>query len=330
MKKTVITCTLLLLLLSGCTYMDGDAMDSYHGSGDPLFVAIANNRYTYISEDGKHWREGGDTGIVKPFDIIYAEGRFIAAGHDDVIPNNVLKVSNDAVNWNDLNANGITGYISKISYQKNIYVAVEHNGTNIRILYSYNLIDWHYSGTDLDNKPESISYGNSLFFIPAKGDSGFEVLTSADGKNWDSSNVGLTIRYVTYGNTLFVAIGDAGDIYATRQPPGWSGNLIADKNIPDTGMLSIAYGNKRFVVATDKGSVLVSDTGFSWDGPSIITGQNGNKLTHIVYGNNVFITLGYYESNTRRIYYSEDGYNWSGNVAPAGFSSDFMKICFRP
>jgi hypothetical protein len=66
-----------------------------------------------------------------------------------------------------------------------------------------------------------VTYGNGLFV--AVGDGG-AILTSPDGVTWTprTSGTSNTLFGVTYGNGLFVAVGDGGAILTSPDGVNWT------------------------------------------------------------------------------------------------------------
>jgi len=324
----------MFIVLTGCTFYEGDAMDSYMGSGDPCFLAVGNDSGTahaYRSSDGKHWNQVGVVPLDEVKVIAYGEGLFVAGGNPEITSNKIIAYSADGINWNtsitwDGGQPPNEHFIRAMDYNNGIFVC-SYNTTNDKFYYSYNGIDWHAGNVSTNAAVVSVKYGGGIF----AGIAGTELRVSTDGINW-SENIWnealLRVHSAAYGNTIFTVGGR--DIAGTSNAPflaastdgyTYTGNLIPGND--RDRIVDIYYGNRIFVALDDGGYTYVSDNGFIWDGPFRIKDAAGDTL-RIVYGNNLFVAV-----SRDGIYYSEDGIKWSGNVAPGG-SGSFIDIVYRP
>ncbi|MFW5771100.1 MAG: hypothetical protein ACOCX9_06660 [Spirochaetota bacterium] len=330
METTVYLLLSLLLVLTGCIYGEGDAMDSYRGSGEPLFVAIdksTTNSRSYFSTDGSKWQSGGDLNIGA-HSITYGNGYFLAVGN-----NYSLSKSRDGITWQPYNAVGVTGKFELIEYQEGIYIAsIEVGAEEYHIIYSHDGINWHV-GIEADGRLDGLSYGNGIFFACGKGDTtDITYYYSSDGINWQTGYIDDTTLFdVVFGNTLFIAGGrntasDTVAMFSSLNPHAWSENLVIGLDSEITG---IVYGNKRFVALISNAEVLLSQTGFDWNGPISIPAAAGLTGHKIIFGNGRFIAICKVSGDANYIFHSENGYDWSGNVAHPDMTS-IKDIAFRP
>src|SRR5439155_1325646 len=74
------------------------------------------------------------------------------------------------------------------------------------------------------------------------------ILTSIDGLNWVQRQPGTTdlLGAISYGNGLFVAVGDSGTILTSAEGVTWAQRQSG----PTAFLVGIAYGNGQFVAAT--------------------------------------------------------------------------------
>jgi hypothetical protein len=90
---------------------------------------------------------------------------------------------------------------------------------------------------------------------------------------------------VTYGNGLFVAVGDKGQIIVSRNGRSW-------KTIPpltDALLTAVAYGNGKFVAVGASGTVLSSIDGLAWaPEPS----ETKEFLSRVEFKNGFFLAQG--------------------------------------
>lgn len=309
----------VIILLTGCALGDGDAMDSYRGSGNPLFVAVQATNDVYISTDGRAWIKTSTVQLSDSFSITYGNKVFIIAGEQS--SGGDFAISVDGVNWNVSTTQIPTAVFSSITYNSGIYSSGSDTGNNY---FSINGINWYQANGNLGLNPiYSICYGGGLFLSLTID----QIQISNDGINW-SGNVwsGPSIEPIdtAYGNMVFVTVGlmgGSGFIMVSQDAINWSNNLI-DSGAPI--LYGIAYGNNRFVAVGNSGSVYVSENGFNWMGPITVIGASGNRLQSVIYADNRFVAVG----SNGTIIYSKDGYNWSGNVGPG--TGNFMDVAYRP
>jgi len=133
----------------------------------------------------------------------------------------------------------------------------------------------------------SVTFGNGLFV--AVGDSG-KISTSPDGDTWTLRSSGVTshLRGVTFGNGIFVAVGLSSAILTSVNGIDW------DIQTPISGftvIFSAVYGNGVFVIAGgNNGSVSVSTDGMIWS--DAFTAFSNDVIFDLSYGNGVFIASG--------------------------------------
>jgi hypothetical protein len=111
------------------------------------------------------------------------------------------------------------------------------------------------------NNLTSVTYGNGLFVTV--GDSG-TILTSPDGKTWTerTSGTGHNLWGVTYGNGTFVAVGYAAIILSSTDGIIWTNTSVAQ--IGTKVLNKITYGNGLFVTVGYRGVSHGSSDGITW------------------------------------------------------------------
>lgn len=338
-KDFVLALLSILMVLTGCTFYDGDAMDGYMGSDDPCFLTVRNDSGTpsaYSSSDGKHWNQVSVVPLEEVKVLAYGEGLFVAGGDPAGTSNDLIAYSPDGINWNT----AITWNGPETPENKDFIRAMDYNNGTFtcsfnddsagtsgidKFYYSRNGIDWHAGNGSTSAAVIAIKYGGDKFAMLATQ----ELRVSSDGINWSGNIWNKPSVYVftaAYGNTIFIVGGDNnftnGFIAASDDGYTYTDNLIPGNTLGI--IVDIYYGNRRFVAIERNGYTYVSDNGFVWDGPFQIKDAIGKTMCRIIYGNNLFVAVG-----TGGIYYSKDGIHWSGNAAPGGIGS-FIDIVYRP
>jgi len=116
---------------------------------------------------------------------------------------------------------------------------------------------------------------------------------------------GSTLRAVAYGNTGFVAVGEAGTILSSTDGVNWSPQ-ISDSA---TDLNAVTYGGGRFVAVGYPGETVISADGVHWNGF-----PQTNLLLGITCSSNLFVAVG----TSGRIVTSPDGVTWSPQASGLG------------
>lgn len=160
--------------------------------------------------------------------------------------------------------------------------------------------------------------GNMVAFagdIRAKG-----TLYQQLGQRWvgpitNPSTNGLTA--ISYGNGVFVAVGNNGDLCRSTDYGATWGALVANPfTVGPTTIQNIAYGNNVFVIggATNKIS-RSTDYGVTWAAFIATPFAAGETVISVGFGNGIFI-IG---SSKGNLAYSKDnGLTWTASVTPFG------------
>lgn len=153
-----------------------------------------------------------------------------------------------------------------------------------------------------------LTYGNGMF-IGCGGDPGSVgssnpfVMTTADGQTW-SEIIPIAgreiIRRITFGNGIFVAVGDRGRRASSTDAREW-------KDTPKVSaihtLVDVAFGKDIFVGVGLHGLRMTSRDGSTWSEP--VRGEEGEHLNSIVWAGDRFVACG-----TQATYTSPDGLAW--------------------
>jgi hypothetical protein len=286
-----------------------------YGAGK--FVAVSNGAaYIMHSNDGITWTQVG-IGSFGLLDVIYANGKFVAVGAEfsgvDLITN--VEISTDGISWTRYNpfTNGIAP--KAITYGNGLFVVVGNGGSN-RLMTSTDGISWTLrSVLGNDDSWQSVAFGNNLFVAVANA--GVDrTMYSSDGINWTALGVNIgtnkiifadgkfttgqnystngtswtnasVINFppfgITYGNGVFVAVGQAGTDRIAISSDAITWELVTAPAL--SGWSCIAYAEEKFVALADSGTnrlmVSFSNEGFESE---IIGDQNTANTTWIPVG----------------------------------------------
>jgi hypothetical protein len=122
-------------------------------------------------------------------------------------------------------------------------------------------------------------------------------------------------RGITYGNGLFVAVGEFGSDRVMTSPDGitWTARSAAGN---DDSWEAVTYGNGQFVaVGTSVGTtddVMTSPDGITWTVRSAV--GNNDSWTSVTYGNGLYVAV---SNGGDNIMTSPDGITWTSRTAPA-------------
>lgn len=196
-----------------------------------------------------------------------------------------------------------------ITYGNGIFVAVGSSGT---VITSPDATAWTQREADIIKTTlYDVHHGNDLFVAVGgdereKDNSGV-ITTSPDGINWTAraSQTFGTLRAVTYGNGLYVAVGNNGTVVTSSDGVSWMQRTA----VTSQSLNGVAYGNGLFVAvgggAGHKETVVLTSTdGVTWmpPNPGVDDGLFG-----ITFANGRFVAVG----NNRIVLISTDGTNWA-------------------
>jgi hypothetical protein len=276
-----------------------------------MFVAVGQRVRTVVSEDGMTWTDDQFVpGMMGENDeqyrgVGYGAGIYIAvggaaAGH--------IRWTRDGRTWNDVSDN--RQWLGGVAYGNGMFVAAGSNG---RVIRSVEGMNWTDPSRDLGLHFRAITFGAGRFIavgdmgrrsvttdglswtITSTGGAGFTsivyntdrfvavggngrtAMTLDGGDTWinDVEHGGGTLRGVTYGNGLFVAVGQGRTM---TSPDGASWTEHAVTGAPFTG---IAFGDGHFVALGFPNRRYHSTDGVDFD-PFV---EDGNPtLVNLVFG----------------------------------------------
>jgi hypothetical protein len=151
---------------------------------------------------------------------------------------------------------------------------------------------WSLQNSGTQNALRGSTWGDSLFIVV--GDSG-TILSSPDGIVWTSRTSGTQkkLSRITWGDSLFIVVGDSGTILESSNGIAWSGRTSGtSKNLRD-----VTWGDSLFVAVGDSGTILTSPDGSVWtDRTFAVWGPNPSfgkcRFNAIAWGNNLFVAVG--------------------------------------
>lgn len=161
------------------------------------------------------------------------------------------------------------------------------------------LDNWHLRTSPVSETLNSATYGNGMFV--AVGDNG-TILSSNDGVVWTSRISGTTVQLngVTYGNGIFVAVGLPEIILTSSDGMNWTTRRTGTTY----GLNAATYGNGMFVAVGSSETILTSSDALNWT----LRHSGTGGFEGVTYGNGSYIAL---SSNFNTLYVSTDGIYWN-------------------
>lgn len=324
-----------------------------YGAG--LYVAVASTGTNRIltSPDGITWtnRASPDDGVAWN-EVIYANNKFVIVGASGGTNSNRTGYSLDGINWsfgvlpsdllnfgvisvNNVAVNGEnflgvsgggTNYIlndtiypttmtlRSVAYGKGLYVAAVAVGS---IRTSADGINWTpISGISLGNSPV-VSYTNGMFFIT---DSSTTTLRySSDGLVWNSTTCPSgTWKEVVYAFGTYFCPSASSSSYLMKSTDGITWTNVTLPSAPTIWYAySMTYGKGVLMITGDSNTYYTSTDGVNWTKRSLP--ESEFTMYAVKYKNGLF-----FGTSLSKIYYSQDGINWSSysvsNISSSGTS----------
>ena len=129
---------------------------------------------------------------------------------------------------------------------------------------------------------------------------------------------------VTYGNSIFVMVGQSGTILTSSDGTSWDNRTSGTSN----GLYGVTYGTSTFVAVGHYETILTSSDGTTWTSrtsgrtnSSGLSYKNSSGWTYtdylegITYGNSIFVTVGRGEDGSGTILTSSDGITWTSRTS---------------
>jgi len=237
--------------------------------------------------------------------ITYGKGLFVAVG-----ANSTIVTSSDGINWEQQVAPPNCS-LSGVAYSPDptLFVAVGADaatGTTNVILTSSDGINWFpFTGWVGTSGFLAVATDGARNFV-AVGTLGVVWYSLDGGSSWQAGATpsgAQNLNAVAYGNSMFVAVDDSGQIFTSTTGSSWTQQFIGGTSAALNG---ITYQPGKGFVVVGNGTFLFSTNGVNW---SITTESYfGNG---VVYANGNFVAVNtdtYYPE----ILTSSDGKAWAG------------------
>jgi hypothetical protein len=184
------------------------------------------------------------------------------------------------------------------------------------LLNSPDLVDWSLLTSGSFVGLSDVTWGNNLFVAVGNDTT---IRTSPDGAVWTTR---LTVPStgalfgVTWGGGQFVAVGQGDSNQVFTSVDGMS---WAAQTATDQWVVlqAVAWGNNQFVAVGDQGVVLTSQNGVDWT-PQTAGVSAADYFTDITWSGSLFVATGWQDGapGDPFISTSQDGINWTMQILP--------------
>jgi len=261
------------------------ACSDFSGNEDAVEASLKPGPVTQQQQEEEEEEEEESVPTRTYYDlegITFGNNKFVAVGKSGVVRTS----SDNGTSW-DNGTSGTTRTLYEIAYGNSTFVAVGDSGTH---LYSRDNGGTWSTGTWSENdRVTGVAFGNNTFIgVSIYGE---YVTKSVDnGSNWSKKAQGIAVYDVTYGNSKFVASGDNGAIaHSSNDGENWS---TGESRTSTAYLYGITFGNNRFLTVGASGWLSYSsDNGSDF---TALTIPLANTLYSTAYGNNIFVSVGYY------------------------------------
>jgi hypothetical protein len=285
--------------------------------GDGQFVALGNNVLA-LSSDGIVWNDVASYTSVNtfgssPLQMVYGNGRFVAAGANS--PQNALVLAwQNGTAWTTSGPlNGVNNFAAGIYAQGRFTMigstflyspgSLGYDGEMSAVLNSADGLSWTPAPLGIRSRPTAIAYGNGRYVTLALVSPGCYVSSSTNAVDWTPLGLNLPLADVTYfpEQDRFFAVGTKGAMAMSPNGYHWS---VVHSGSSNTLNRIIVAGTNHLVAVGERGTILNSSNGEDWAAATSGTAAN---LLDVAYGKNMFVAVGWLGTMIT----SNDGVKWT-------------------
>jgi len=237
-------------------------------------------------------------------DMIYGNNLFVGTVGDTRI-----STSPDGKVWTSRTTNHS---MTAIGYNNNLYVGAGDSGL---IQTSTDAITWTTRDSTTNTPWQAIVYGDKWI---VGGNTGGNA-TSTDGITWTTrANIlgNNQVLGLTYGNSLYVAVGAAGKLQTSTDGITWTSR---DAGFGISSQIrAVTFGNGLYVAGGQGSRISTSTDGVTWTTRNGAAGLGaGVVINTIVYADSTYIAAG----EQGRLATSTDGITWTSRPVNFGTSA---------
>jgi hypothetical protein len=194
-----------------------------------------------------------------------------------------------------------------VAYGNGAYVAVGYQGT---VMTSSDAEYWSLVNAGTSSDLFDVIFANNKFVAVGSTGGYFPApfcMTSTDGQTWAiNSTIGVVGASITYGNGIYVAVGQGG--YATST----DGVTWQSYTNSELWLRGVTFGNGIFMAVgsnywTDQPAIYTSSNGVTWSAANIASGPAGGYFVEVTFGGGKFVAIG----TAGRVCTSSDAVNWT-------------------
>lgn len=274
---------------------DADTLNSIC-YGNSMFVAAVidvsgANRAVSCSVDGRSW-----TAVPLPVTgggwitaVAFGHGRFVAISTEGDIFESV-----DGKTWNVVFRDASAAFAA-IAFGNDRFVisGTFKDGWISMTWHSLDGLAWSEPvSSDVGFTLSPLKFVNgTLFSFVAASRLRMLWMSNDSGTSWSQAHVevdgqDVDVASMTYGNGLYVAATDAGDILTSTDAVSWKKRHRFDA----TNYTNLSFLDSTFVLTNGR-SILRSADGLSWDDAQV--GQRGDILDSVAFDGRQFVAVGY-------------------------------------
>jgi len=182
--------------------------------------------------------------------------------------------------------------------------------TSLIATKEYNLDTWETQTSGFGTTTIwEVTYGDGLYV--AVGNSG-TLTTSPDGTTWTTRTSGFgtsTIWGVNYGDGLYVAVGLSGKLTTSPDGTTWT---TRTSGFGTSTIWGVAYGDGLYVAVGDSGKLTTSTDGTTWT--TRTSGFGTTRIRGVTYGDGLYVAVG----DSGKLTTSTDGTTWTTRTSGFG------------
>ncbi|MCX6807656.1 MAG: hypothetical protein NTZ80_02545, partial [Patescibacteria group bacterium] len=234
----------------GMSGTDQDLWDLAYGDG--IWIAVGNAPMIR-SQNGVLWEQVKLTDVPANehiTGIAYGNGIFIAS---TIRSGQILRSKDKGITWETVHTVTGSNNETKVAYGNGKFVVTRPDGL---VLSSASGDPGTWQSIDLKTNIRALAYGNGKFMIgEAKGDKIENIYTSADGYNFEITNVKSAeiprMDALVYGNGTWVSTGEKGGGYCFSNDDGATWTCKNDLLKDPAKFYAAVYAGGKFILAGD-------------------------------------------------------------------------------
>ena len=210
--------------------------------------------------------------------------------------------------------------LSAVTYKNGQFVGV---GTDNTVAISTNGTTWMKALIGTSYQLNGVAAGSPSVGVVAVGTNGIIYGSTTDGYSWSakSSPTTKTLNDVTYGGSLYVAVGENSTILTSPDGNTWTIRYVYT-SVP-TALRGVTYSGSQFVAVGYGGIILTSPNGITW---TMRQTNSSAALEDVAYGAGKYVAVGGYPSNAKLI--STDGITWTTQLPASGTDYNLYDITY--